>query len=91
MEKDDTSVWSHVNGSGHTSQHHGTALYDEDRKVVKSAPVWKAEPMADLSAVLQHLKTERAKLDKAIAALSGLAGKSTGGARGTRRALCCGS
>ena len=40
--------------------------------------------MADLSAVLGHLKAERAKLDKAIAALSGLAGKSSGGG-GSRR------
>ena len=40
--------------------------------------------MADLSAVLEHLKAERAKLDKAIAALSGLAGKSSGGG-GSRR------
>ena len=40
--------------------------------------------MPDLSAVLAQLKAERAKLDKAIAALSGVAGKSSGG-RGTRR------
>lgn len=39
--------------------------------------------MADLSAVLAQLKQERAKLDKAIAALSGVAGKPGGG--GTRR------
>ena len=41
--------------------------------------------MADLGAIVAHLKAERAKLDKAIAALSGLAGKSSGGGRGTRR------
>ena len=35
--------------------------------------------MADLGAVLAQLKVERAKLDKAIQALSGLAGKSSGG------------
>ena len=40
--------------------------------------------MADLSAVVAQLKAERAKLDKAIEALSGVAGKSSGG-RGTRR------
>jgi len=37
--------------------------------------------MADLSAVLAQLKAERAKLDKAIAALSGVTGQSSGGVR----------
>ena len=41
--------------------------------------------MADLGAVVAQLKVERAKLDKAIAALSGVAGKSSGAGRGTRR------
>jgi hypothetical protein len=41
--------------------------------------------MADLSAVLAQLKAERAKLDKAIEALSGVAGKSSGGGHGTHR------
>ena len=41
--------------------------------------------MADLSAVVAQLKAERAKLDKAIEALSGVAGKASGGGRGTRR------
>jgi hypothetical protein len=41
--------------------------------------------MADLGAVLEQLKAERAKLDKAIEALSGLTGKSSGG--GGRRKL----
>ena len=41
--------------------------------------------MVDLSTVLGQLKAERAKLDKAIAALSGVAGKSGGAGRGTRR------
>ena len=40
--------------------------------------------MADLGAVLEQLKAERAKLDKAIEALSGLTGKSGGGG-GKRR------
>jgi len=40
--------------------------------------------MAHLGAVLAQLKAERAKLDKAIEALSGVAGKSSAG-RGTRR------
>lgn len=40
--------------------------------------------MTDLNLVLQQLKVERAKLDKAIVVLSGLAGKSSGG-RVTRR------
>jgi len=40
--------------------------------------------MVDLGAVLAQLKAERAKLDKAIEALSGVAGKSSGG-RGTHR------
>lgn len=35
--------------------------------------------MADLGAVLAQLKVERAKLDKAIAVLSGLNGKPSGG------------
>ena len=41
--------------------------------------------MADLNAVVVQLKTERAKLDKAIEALTGIAGKSSGGGGGTRR------
>ena len=41
--------------------------------------------MADLGAVLEQLKVERAKLDKAIAVLSGLAGESGGGGSGRRR------
>jgi hypothetical protein len=41
--------------------------------------------MANLGAVLAQLKAERAKLDKAIEALSGVAGNSGAGRRGTRR------
>jgi mevalonate kinase len=41
--------------------------------------------MADLGAVLKQLEAERTKLDKAIDALSGLTGKSSGGGRGPRR------
>jgi len=41
--------------------------------------------MADFGAVLAQLKAERAKLDKAIEALSGVAGKSSGVGSGTRR------
>ena len=41
--------------------------------------------MADLGAVLEQLKAERAKLDKAIEVLSGLTGKSGGIGRGSRR------
>jgi len=41
--------------------------------------------MADLDAVLEQLKSERAKLDKAIAVLSGLTGKSSGGGGGKRK------
>jgi hypothetical protein len=41
--------------------------------------------MADLDAMVAQLKAERAKLDKAIEALSGVAGKSSGGGPGTRR------
>jgi hypothetical protein len=40
--------------------------------------------MADLGAIVAQLKAERAKLDKAIEALSGVAGKS-GGGRGRRK------
>ena len=41
--------------------------------------------MTDLGAVLEQLKEERAKLDRAIAALSGLAGgKASKGRRGKR-------
>ena len=42
--------------------------------------------MADLGAVLEQLKAERAKLDHAIDALSGVVGKSSKG-RGGRRKL----
>jgi hypothetical protein len=41
--------------------------------------------MPDLGAVLSQLKAERVKLDKAIALLSGLAGKSGGRGSGKRR------
>jgi hypothetical protein len=41
--------------------------------------------MADLGAIVEQLKQERAKLDKAIEALSSVAGKSGGGRRGTHR------
>ena len=41
--------------------------------------------MANLGAVLAQLKQERAKLDKAIEALSGLTGNSAGAGHGTRR------
>jgi hypothetical protein len=41
--------------------------------------------MADLGAVVAQLKAERTKLDKAIEALSGVAGNSGGRGRGTRR------
>ena len=41
--------------------------------------------MADLGAVLEQLKAERAKLDKAIQALSSLTGKSSPGGGGKRR------
>jgi peptidoglycan hydrolase CwlO-like protein len=37
--------------------------------------------MADLGAIVAQLKAERAKLDRAIEALSGVAGKSSGGTR----------
>ena len=37
--------------------------------------------MADLSAIVAQLKEERAKLDKAIEALSGVTGKSGGGGK----------
>ena len=37
--------------------------------------------MADLGAIVAQLKAERAKLDKAIAALSGVAGSSGGGGK----------
>ena len=41
--------------------------------------------MADLGAIVAQMKAERAKLDRAIEALSGVAGKSGGTGRGTRR------
>jgi hypothetical protein len=44
-------------------------------------PSKKANEMADLGAIVAQLKAERAKLDKAIEALSGVAGKSSGGTR----------
>ena len=41
--------------------------------------------MADLSAVVEQLKAERAKLDRAIEALSGVVGKSGKGRGGKRK------
>jgi hypothetical protein len=46
-------------------------------------PGKKANEMADFGAIVAQLKAERAKLDRAIEALSGVAGKSGGG--GTRK------
>ena len=43
--------------------------------------------MTDLGAVLAQLKKERDKLDRAIAALSGVTGNKAGGARPSRRKL----
>jgi hypothetical protein len=41
--------------------------------------------MADIGAVVAQLKLERARLDKAIAALSGLTGRAGGGGGGKRK------
>jgi len=54
-------------------------------QAVKSSLLWKAESMADLSAVLEQLKAERAKLDRAIEALSGVVGRSGKGRGGKRK------
>jgi hypothetical protein len=54
-------------------------------QVVKSSLLWKAESMADLGAVLEQLKAERAKLDRAIEALSGVVGRSGKGRGGKRK------
>ena len=43
--------------------------------------------MTDLGAVLAQLKTERAKLDKAITALSGVVGAQSGGGGSRKRTL----
>jgi exonuclease VII small subunit len=51
-------------------------------QAVTSSPRSESEQeMADLGAIVAQLKAERAKLDKAIEALSGVAGKSGGGTR----------
>jgi hypothetical protein len=52
--------------------------------VVKSSPVRRPNNMTDLGAIVTQLKQERDKLDRAIAALSGV-GRSSGG--GGRRKL----
>ena len=49
-----------------------------ESQALKSSPGQKANQMPDLGAVLEQLKADRAKLDKAIKALSGLTGKSSG-------------
>ena len=43
--------------------------------------------MTDLGAVLAQLREERVKLDRAIAALNGIAGRKTGGGRRGKRTL----
>jgi ABC-type transporter Mla subunit MlaD len=43
--------------------------------------------MTDLSEVLEQLKVERAKLDRAIAALSGVVGRKSGVSRNGKRSL----
>jgi hypothetical protein len=58
-------------------------------KVVQNLLQTKENPMTDLSAVLEQLKAERAQLDKAISALSGVVGINSGtsssnGRRGKR-------
>jgi hypothetical protein len=59
-------------------------LYDENRKQLNLPLCGKRKLMTDLAAIVAQLKQERAKLDKAIEALSSVAGKS-GGRRGTHR------
>ena len=60
-------------------------LYDGNRKQSNLPLCGKRKPMADLGGVIAQLKAERAKLDKAIEALSSVAGKSSGGGGGKRR------
>jgi hypothetical protein len=60
--------------------HHSDMMGSE---AVKSSLCGKRNLMADLGAVVAQLKVERAKLDKAIEALSSVAGKS--GGSGKRR------
>jgi hypothetical protein len=59
--------------------------YDGNRKL-SNLPLSKEKRMADLGAVLEQLKVERAKLDKAIEVLSGLTGKAGSGG-GEKRKL----
>ena len=59
--------------------------YDETSSSQIFSPVRKRTRMADLGAIVAQLKAERAKLDKAIEALSGVAGNS--GGHGGRRKL----
>ena len=60
--------------------------YDDYCRQLNLPSFRKRKPMADLSAVVAQLKAERAKLDKAIAVLSGLDGR-TGSSGGGRRKL----
>jgi len=56
-------------------------LFMMESQAVKSSPGKESgHEMADLGAIVAQLKAERAKLDKAIEVLSGVAGKSGGGA-----------
>jgi|SRR5215469_8547359 len=61
-----------------------TPRHDGNRKQSNLPRQESEHEMADLSAIVAQLKAERAKLDKAIEALSGVAGKSGGGG-GTRK------
>jgi len=53
------------------------------QQVLQIFPYRKWKPMVDLSAILEQLKAERAKLDRAIAALRGVTRKA--GGRGRRK------
>jgi hypothetical protein len=64
--------------------------YDASQTVVQSSSRETKNPMTDLGAVLEQLKVERAQLDKAISALSGvveISGTSSSNGRQGKRTL----
>jgi hypothetical protein len=82
-----TGFIGRVSGIPHRIDYRGTSrsAYDGTAKQSNLPLCGKRKLMADLGAILAQLKQERAKLDKAIEALSSVAGKSGGGRRGTHR------
>lgn len=68
-------------GSQSARRNEAVCCYDGTHAVKFLPPVRKRTRMTDLGRVVAHLKAERSKIDKAIAALCSLDGRSGGGGK----------